>query len=154
MGKKYVPYYNDFASAGELFMSDAHAGELLMYGATICIGMLFGIQLICKERRIRLTKWLYVPAFFFFYAGSLMYMPTDLVGLNAYFEYAMGTAFKGFVLVAGTTIVCMVFIKFLIITCKMTHALIRNSTEAAIMLLIWKTDEYRKRKMIAERVVR
>lgn len=95
-----------------LFMGDAHMGVLLMLGAIISAGAMYGFQLNRDRTDFSFPKPVCV-SLFAYYVGVMMYTPTSfepfaLVGVYAYTAYTMETVIIGFALTAIATFLWMI----------------------------------------------
>lgn len=105
------PSYTSTVNTYLPFTSDAHIGVLLMIVAAICIGVSCGLQLNRSNTDIRscAAKSIYVSALFY-YTGALMIATTlPMVGLYAYFTFAVATLIGGFAIAFVVAIVWTYF---------------------------------------------
>lgn len=92
---KLVPLYPS------LVMTDRSMGVILMIGAILCLGILFGLQISKEEREITFTKLTFVLVFAYFVGALMLTKELELVGLPLYLAYATAMVAIGYVLALG-----------------------------------------------------
>lgn len=93
---KLVPLYPS------LVMTDGSMGVLLMIGAVLWLGILFGWQISKGEREITFTKPTFILVFAYFVGALMLTKELELVGLLLYLVYATAMVVIGYVLALGT----------------------------------------------------
>ncbi len=125
---------------------DARMGFYLMLAAIISAGILYGLQLSKDRGNFRFPMEMSI-SIFVYYVGVLMYTPTSLpqfmlVGLYAYFTYAIVTVIAGCVITAITIPIWTLFFRTGIGASLSFSRMFHASIQRFNMLVDWYHKKY------------